>query len=146
MAIGDGLCDPQTMTNYGDVLFNIGLIDEVDRNYFKKVQEILVKMIKNQKWSDAFRIFDDLLNGDMTKHASYFKNSTGFNYYFNYLMSDGPAEFEYYNHLIERSEVRKAIHVGNLTYNDGSIVEQHLLEDVMKSVKPWIEEIMKNYR
>ena len=28
MAIGDGLCDPVTMTNYGDFLFNIGLIDE----------------------------------------------------------------------------------------------------------------------
>ena len=28
MAIGDGLCDPVTMTNYGDFLYNIGLIDE----------------------------------------------------------------------------------------------------------------------
>ena len=38
MAIGDGLCDPETMTDYGDFLFGIGLIDELDRDYFKKVK------------------------------------------------------------------------------------------------------------
>jgi hypothetical protein len=37
MAIGDGLCDPETMTDYGDFLFGIGLIDEDDRDYFTKV-------------------------------------------------------------------------------------------------------------
>jgi hypothetical protein len=37
MAIGDGLCDPESMTDYGDFLFGIGLIDEDDRDYFSKV-------------------------------------------------------------------------------------------------------------
>ncbi len=41
----------------------------------------------------------------------------------------------------------RAIHVGNLTYNDGVIVEKHLINDVMQSVKPWIETIIdKNYK
>ena len=43
-------------------------------------------------------------------------------------------------------EVRKAIHVGNLTYNDGSAVEKHLLKDVMDTVKPWIAVLMDNYK
>jgi hypothetical protein len=42
--------------------------------------------------------------------------------------------------------VRKAIHVGNLTYNDGTAVEKHLLNDVMDSVKPWITTLMDNYK
>jgi hypothetical protein len=41
MAIGDGLCDPETMTDYGDFLFSIGLIDEDDRDYFAKVTTLL---------------------------------------------------------------------------------------------------------
>ena len=48
----------------------------------------------------------------------------------------------YYYNYINLPQVRKAIHVGNLTFNDGVAVEQHLIEDVMQSVKPWIEEIM----
>ena len=50
IAIGDGLCDPVTMTNYGDFLLNIGLIDELDRNYFKQMEEIQVKLIKQKQW------------------------------------------------------------------------------------------------
>ena len=38
------------------------------------------------------------------------------------------------------------MYLGNLTYNDGSKVEQFLIEDIMKSVKPWIEEIMEHYK
>ena len=50
-------------------------------------------------------------------------------------------EMGYYYKYINLPSVRKAIHVGNLTFNDGMAVEQHLMEDVMQSVKPWIEEV-----
>lgn len=43
-------------------------------------------------------------------------------------------------------QVRRAIHVGNLTFHSGEEVEKHLLEDVMKSVKPWLSVLMDNYR
>jgi hypothetical protein len=56
MAIGDGLCDPVTMTNYGDLLFNIGLIDERDRDYFKKVAKLQVQAINSKKWMTAFQV------------------------------------------------------------------------------------------
>eukprot|EP00095_Tigriopus_kingsejongensis_P005515 maker-scaffold282_size228295-snap-gene-0.10 protein:Tk05515 transcript:maker-scaffold282_size228295-snap-gene-0.10-mRNA-1 annotation:"probable serine carboxypeptidase cpvl precursor" len=145
MAIGDGLCDPVSMTNYGDFLFGIGLIDEEDRAYFRKVSKIQIELISSGKWLEAFQTFDDLLNGDLTGHPSYFANVTGFNYYFNYLMTENPAEFSYFGKFLQTSKVRQAIHVGNLTYNDGLTVEKHLLQDVMKSVKPWIEELLEHY-
>ena len=41
----------------------------------------------------------------------------------------------------------RAIHAGNLTFNDGLKVEKYLLDDIMQSVKPWIETIIeKNYK
>lgn len=42
--------------------------------------------------------------------------------------------------------MRRAIHVGNLTFHDGSEVEKHLVQDVMKSIKPWLGVLMDNYR
>ena len=44
--------------------------------------------------------------------------------------------------MFQTSAVRKTIHVGNRTFNDGSNVEKHLVQDVMKSVKPWIEALL----
>ena len=54
----------------------------------------------------------------------------------------------YYDRFVQMPEVRRSMHVGNMTWNDGKKVEQHLLNDVMDSVKPWIEELLnfKEYR
>ena len=41
---------------------------------------------------------------------------------------------------------RRTIHVGDRTYNEGSTVEKHLVQDVMKSVKPWIEALISDDR
>ena len=146
IAIGDGLCDPITMTDYGDFLFSIGLIDELDRKAFKDYAHRQIEAIKKKKWVTAFQIFDDLLNGDLSGHPSYFTNSTGFHYYFNYLVTKDPEDQAYYAKFLQLPQVRKAIHVGNLTFNDGQDVEKHLLSDVMQSVKPLVEDLKDHYR
>lgn len=43
-------------------------------------------------------------------------------------------------------ETRRAIHVGNLTFNDGQKVEEHLVNDIMQSIRPWLAELMDNVR
>lgn len=146
MAIGDGLCDPVTMTDYGDFLYNIGLIDEINLQYFKQQSELAITLINQQQWHKAFEVFDNLLNGDKTGHPSYFTNVTGLTYYYNYVANGEPKDMGYWPKFINKPAVRKSIHVGNLTFNDGSVVENYLEEDVMKSVKPWIEELLDNYK
>jgi vitellogenic carboxypeptidase-like protein len=43
-------------------------------------------------------------------------------------------------------DTRRAIHVGNLTYNEGNTVEMHIINDIMQSVKPWVATLMDNYK
>ena len=56
MAIGDGLCDPITMTDYGDFLYNTGLIDEVQKDWFSQKQDLIVKNINKRLWKKAFEV------------------------------------------------------------------------------------------
>ncbi|MCG8461587.1 MAG: hypothetical protein MI919_35345, partial [Holophagales bacterium] len=42
----------------------------------------------------------------------------------------------------EARHVRRAIHVGNMTFNDGHAVEESLKEDVMQSVKPLVQDLL----
>lgn len=56
MAIGDGLCDPITMTDYGDFLYQIGLIDTNQRTYFKEQGQLAVKYIQQKEWEKAFYV------------------------------------------------------------------------------------------
>lgn len=57
-----------------------------------------------------------------------------------------PEDQEYFSPFVTLPQVRRAIHVGNLTFHSGVDVEKHLLEDVMKSIKPWLGVLMDNYR
>ena len=62
------------------------------------------------------------------------------------LLLQEPEEQEYFSQFVTLPKVRLSIHVGNLSFHDGSEVEKHLLQDVMKSIKPWLGELMDNYR
>jgi vitellogenic carboxypeptidase-like protein len=74
------------------------------------------------------------LDGDLYPYPSYFKNVTGFDFYFNYLHSSNPdasdptTDFAVY---VQRAEVRKAIHVGNQPFGGfaAKLVEQYLQQD-----------------
>ena len=57
-----------------------------------------------------------------------------------------PEDQLYYEKFLSLPEVRQAIHVGNRTFNDGTVVQKYLQEDAVQSVKPWLTEIMNNYK
>lgn len=57
-----------------------------------------------------------------------------------------PEDLNYYTQFLSLPEVKQAIHVGNHTFNDGEEVEKYLREDTVKSVKPWLTEIVNNYK
>ena len=56
LAIGDGLCDPETMINYGDMLLHLGLIDQIDNKGFKGMEDMIRKLIKQKQWGPAFKV------------------------------------------------------------------------------------------
>ena len=68
------------------------------------------------------QVFDELMNGDQTGHPSMFVNTTGFNYYFNYLVTRMPTELGYFDKYVQLPKVRKAIHVGAMKWNTGDEV------------------------
>merc|ERR1711970_283763 len=141
VAIGDGLIDPRSMMDYGDLAFNIGLINNNTRNIFIERQQQIYQLLDDKNYADAFKVWDSLLNGDLSD-STLFGNATGLTNYYNYISNGMPPGMDYFHQYVNQPKVRKAIHVGNLTFNDGSTVEKHLKEDMIQSVKPWLEELL----
>jgi vitellogenic carboxypeptidase-like protein len=147
IAIGDGFSDPPVMIHsYAEFMFQTGLLDEIQRDYFKNATDFVGALIAQKKWIDADKIWDNLLNGDISKGSSFYTNCTGSVDYYNYMRTKSPDDFQYYNDYVVLSDVRRNIHVGNLPYQDGKKVELFLLEDIMQSVKPWLAAIMNKYK
>ncbi|CAD0204173.1 unnamed protein product [Chrysodeixis includens] len=145
IAIGNGLSDPEHQLVYGKYLYQIGLIDWNQAKVFEAYENKTKQYIQQGKWNEAFATFDTLLNGDMINGQSLFTNMTGFNFYFNFLHTKDYTQYEDFGPMLQKSAVRKMIHVGDQPFHNGSVVEQHLKQDVMKSVAPWVSELLDHY-
>lgn len=148
LAIGNGLCDPENQLLYSDYLYQLGLLDLNGKTQFHMYEKKGRDLIKQEKYVEAFDIFDSLLNGDMNGAPSLFYNITGFNFYYDFLTSeaDNKSDILMYEWL-QTADVRRTIHVGNSTFNvETKIVEEHLKGDVMRSVAYLLTDLLQDYR
>lgn len=74
-----------------------------------------------------------------------FLNASGFTFYFNYLHEKPPQEADF-SAFVQSDAAREALHVGNATFHTDQKVETMLKDDLMKSVRPWVEELLGQYR
>lgn len=145
IAIGNGFCDPIHMLNYGNYLYEIGLIDSNAKKIFDDKKNEAVALIQKKEYINAFYIFDTLLNTDLSNITSFFTNVTGFQNYYNYLKAD-TMTFDAVTRFVQMNFVREKIHVGNLPFHTDQTVELNLIGDMMRSVAPLIEVLIENYR
>ena len=79
LSIGDGMMDPRSQVpGYGSLLFGLSLIDEKQRDYMTSVEKEIIALVDQQRWVEAFRLFDPLMMSDEFPYPSYFTNVTGF--------------------------------------------------------------------
>ena len=105
--VGNGLSDPETVSLFlfifqfiafvlmflpqmfapsGDHLYNLGLLDETQREYFNSEVQQAIKYIQTKQFGKAFEVFDYLINADFYPYPSYFQNASGCTDYFNFLL------------------------------------------------------------
>ncbi|CAL1274971.1 unnamed protein product [Larinioides sclopetarius] len=147
MAIGNGLCDPETMLDYSPYLYQIGLIDRNQAAVMQNLSDSIREHIRRKEYYEALVEVDKLIiQFNVLPFPSYFTNYTDYRFYYNYLHTKEPEAFHYYKGFINLPQVRKAIHVGNLTFQIGEKAQENLLLDIMQSVKPEVTVIMNHYK
>ncbi|KAI8441867.1 hypothetical protein MSG28_005551 [Choristoneura fumiferana] len=145
MAIGNGYCDPVNQLDYGNYLYQHGLLDDNQRTTFENLQSKLMREINIGNWSKADMLMDLLMDGEL-RNFSYFKNYTGYNYYYNFLNTSDDEDMSIFATLLQNVKIRKSIHVGGLPFQSGEQVQIHLALDMLKSVAPMVAELLSHYR
>lgn len=145
LAIGNGYCDPINQMDYGSYLYQHGLLDENQRDVFKKYQDHIAQLIRMESWVNANLLMDKLMDG-VVSNASLFKMFTGFNGYYNLLHSKSEYDPTNLMNLLQNSKVRRSIHVGGLPYHDSEKVAMYLANDMMKSVAFDVSKLLSHYK
>ncbi|KAF8766511.1 putative serine carboxypeptidase CPVL like protein [Argiope bruennichi] len=147
IAIGNGLCDPETMMDYSPYLYQLGLIDRKQAAVLQNLSDSILQHIRRNEYYEAFVEADKLLlPDDFSPYKNYFTNYTDYQFYYNYLRTKEPEDFNFYKSFINLPQVRKAIHVGYLAFQNGEKVRKNLLLDIMQSVKPEVTVLMNHYK
>jgi len=144
LAIGDGFCDPITqVTAYADFAYNTGLSDESETTVIRAYQNAMVKAIEKKNWSMATQLFNELVNAQY--YPGYYTNITGsWNYYD--IRTTGFPDWPNFMAYVNSTVIRQKLHVGNHYFQDGGDVYNHLADDMMKSVKSRIPDLLDNYK
>lgn len=147
LAMGNGFTDPVNQMLYGDYLYQLGLVDANGRDQFQAMEKQGQDLIKKQKYDEAFEVFNKLIDGDLNDAPSLFKNLTGYNFYFNYLHTDDNDDMNSMAEWIQRVDVRRAIHVGNCSFDvEAQKVEEFLKNDIARSQASSVVELLKHYK
>lgn len=148
LAIGNGYTDPVNQLNYGDYLYQIGLIDAETIDTFHKHEQTAIAAIKKGDYLKAFEYMNALIDGDGPGAPSLFQNVTGFNFYYNYLHTkDDDDANSFMGEWIQSPATRKSIHVGNSTFHVEALqVEVSLANDIMQSQAATIEDLITSHK
>jgi len=137
LAIGDGLCDPMNQWEYGNYVFEAGLVSAPDRDVLHNMSIAAKKHLKEGSLLDAVNTFNNM-NGFIVENS-------GLDFEYNFLLDGQPDEFVYYESFLVEPEVRKGIHVGNQKYSNISMeVYAHLYLDFGRSVVPLVQDLLNN--
>ncbi|RZC58181.1 hypothetical protein C5167_005487 [Papaver somniferum] len=137
VAIGNGLTHPVTqVATHADTAYFSGLINEKQRTQLEVLQAEAVKLTQEQKWAQATDARNQVLRR--------LENMTGLGTLYD-LRRKKPYETEMVTKFLENEEIKKALGVDKSTKFEecSDTVGKALHEDVMKSAKYMVEELVK---
>ncbi|XP_071441643.1 venom serine carboxypeptidase-like [Hetaerina americana] len=135
LAIGNGMTDPESMvTEYSSLMYEVGLIDENGKSFIHSQEQLCAQAIHDGRWMDAFGYWESILND--------FISLSGYSFIYNIYYVDDPSTGGSVPDFVQNERTRKAIHVGDTLYSYVGTVYSKLEPDIMKSVRPWVEELL----
>ncbi|PIA61740.1 hypothetical protein AQUCO_00200021v1 [Aquilegia coerulea] len=137
VAIGNGLTDPITqVTTHAETAYYIGLINEKQRVQLEEFQSEAVKLVQEGKWSNA--------TDARIKVWSTLQNMTGLATLYDYRRKK-PYKTDLVSEFLANEEIKKALGFPiSINWEECSdAVRDALHEDVMKSVKFMVEELVQ---
>eukprot|EP00928_Gymnodinium_smaydae_P040797 TRINITY_DN27634_c0_g1_i1.p1 TRINITY_DN27634_c0_g1~~TRINITY_DN27634_c0_g1_i1.p1 ORF type:complete len:244 (+),score=30.44 TRINITY_DN27634_c0_g1_i1:185-916(+) len=128
---------------YPELVRNLGLASDTEVRVIQGYCDRAVNFINRGDMLSAFQEWDEMLNGDVFPYHNYFHNITGSNNYDNFMMTNDPVSFSWYADYLNQPSIRKAIHVGNITFGGNAPkCEKALLADFHDSYRPELQQLL----
>lgn len=119
--------------NYGDYLYQLGLIDDNGRILFDEYSKNATDCIRRNDFEGAFYYMDPVITCIAYNYSSLFTNLTGFDSVYNFLKPKDDLFFSAFNASFQEDYLKRALHVGDhdfITPFETDIVSMKLTKDI----------------
>ncbi|XP_075982959.1 vitellogenic carboxypeptidase-like [Anticarsia gemmatalis] len=138
LAIGNGWTDPPTLMHYAEFALQIGLVDPEQAQQIHEIEEKARKLWDENNVSG----FKELARKVLPLLQKF---APGVNFY-NYIQDGIDDIGGDYLPFLRRPEIQDALHAKRTEYHScDEIVHAYLWDDMYKTVKPWLEELLEHY-
>ncbi|XP_057329621.1 venom serine carboxypeptidase-like [Microplitis mediator] len=143
LAIGNGYLDPINQFNYGDYLYQIGVVDFNGREKFDEYEKKAVAFMNKNEHNNSVDIFDELF----IKSPSLLMNLTGSSFIFNYLIEKGPDLKDILTEWMRKTDLHRAIHVGSVPFEYANkTVGNYLRHEFTESHAHTVAALLPHYK
>jgi len=137
MGIGDGWMSPYHNAQYGNFLYQVGLVDEKQRDQCLSMEAQTQNLINEGQFYEAWQSWNI--------EFDFFLTNMDCGYYYNIALCDfDPAENNYEDFLNMDSS-RQALHVGNLDFPNSGNVYYSMIDVFMDDGREDLEFCLENY-
>jgi len=137
MGIGDGWMSPYHNAQYGNFLYQVGLVDEKQRDQCLSMEAQTQSLINQGQFYEAWQSWNI--------EFDFFLTNMDCGYYYNIALCDfDPAE-DNYEDFLNMDSSRQALHVGNLDFPNSGNVYYSMIDVFMDDGREDIEFCLENY-
>jgi len=137
MGIGDGWMSPYHNAQYGNFLYQVGLVDEKQRDQCLSMEAQTQSLINEGQFYEAWQSWNI--------EFDFFLTNMDCGYYYNIALCDfDPAE-DNYEDFLNMDSSRQALHVGNLDFPNSGNVYYSMIDVFMDDGREDIEFCLENY-
>jgi len=138
MGVGNGWMSPYHEAKYGEMLYQIGLLDAKGRDECLSREAEIRELIDGGELLEAQRSW--------SREIGYFLGEMGCDYYLNLPMCHADTAEDNYEDFLNWESSRLALHVGNLDYPNLGDVYGAMSGVMMEDGKENVEFCLENYR
>jgi len=138
LGIGNGAIDPPNSFEFGEYLYQNGLVDGKRRDRMLGMEDLIKQQIEQEQWSEAWLTW--------SLELSYFLGAMGCSNHLDVRNCNNPAEENNYADYVNLESTRRAIHVGDIPFGAQSgDVYDNLIPDIPKTTRPVVEFLLEYY-
>lgn len=136
IAVGNGYINIHSFSGFANFLYQLGIVDSKQASHIAGIISSAKEDLERGEPLQALKNINKMVGyfqNPQVASPSYLTEVSGYEFYYDFLVTNTPEDYFYYPDYIQSPQSRRAIHVGNMPFHGKETVQHYLMNDIFGS-------------